>query len=66
MFTYVKHFKTVFRILRLILFAFMFSVCMLLGVIPIIPKGKEQPEIEIKITEEETIETESEERQKAL
>jgi hypothetical protein len=31
----------------------MFSVCMILGVVPIIPKRKEQPEIEIKIEEAE-------------
>lgn len=31
----------------------MFSVCMILGVVPIIPKRKEQPEIEIKMEEAE-------------
>lgn len=31
----------------------MFSVCMVLGVVPIIPKRKEQPEIEIKMEEVE-------------
>jgi hypothetical protein len=34
----------------------MFSVCMVLGVVPVIPKRKEQPEIEI--TMEETDEKE--------
>ena len=29
----------------------MFSVCIVLGVVPIIPKRKEQPEIEIKMEE---------------
>ena len=29
----------------------MFSICMVLGVVPIIPKRKEQPEIEIKVEE---------------
>ena len=29
----------------------MFSVCMILGIVPIIPKRKEQAEIEIKIEE---------------
>jgi hypothetical protein len=29
----------------------MFSVCMVLGVVPVIPKRKEQPEIEIKMEE---------------
>ena len=29
----------------------MFSVCMILGVVPIIPKRKEQAEIEIKMEE---------------
>jgi hypothetical protein len=37
----------------MLLFAFMFSVCMVLGVVPIIPKRKEQPEIEIKMEETE-------------
>ena len=37
----------------MLLFAFIFSVCMVLGVVPIIPKRKEQPEIEIKIEESE-------------
>jgi hypothetical protein len=37
----------------MLLFAFMFSVCMVLGVVPIIPKRKEQPEIEIKVEERE-------------
>jgi hypothetical protein len=31
----------------------MFSVCIVLGVVPIIPKRKEQPEIEIKMDETE-------------
>jgi len=31
----------------------MFSVCMILGVVPIIPKRKEQHEIEIKMEEAE-------------
>ena len=31
----------------------MFSVCIILGVVPIIPKRKEQPEIEIKMEEAE-------------
>lgn len=34
----------------------MFSVCMILGVVPIIPKKKEQPEIEIKMEETEELE----------
>jgi hypothetical protein len=41
------------RYFRIILFAFMFSVCMVMGVAPIIPKRKEQFTIEIKTTDTE-------------
>jgi hypothetical protein len=47
----VKDIKIIFRFLRILLFAFMFSACMILGVVPIIPKRKEQHEIEIRIEE---------------
>ena len=49
----MKWIKNIFRFFRILLFAFMFSVCMILGVVPIIPKRKEQPEIEIKMEEAE-------------
>jgi hypothetical protein len=39
------------RFLRILLFAFMFSVCMVLGVIPIIPKRKDEVVDEIIIEE---------------
>jgi len=47
----VKCIKITFQFLRILLFAFIFSVCMVLGIVPIIPKRKEQPEIEIKMEE---------------
>ena len=49
----MKYIKRILRFFRILLFAFMFSVCMILGVVPIIPKRKEQAEIEIKIGEAE-------------
>jgi len=38
----MKLMKRIFRFLRILLFAFMFAVCMVLGVVPIIPKRKEE------------------------
>ena len=49
----MKYIKRIFRFLRILLFAFMFSVCMVLGVIPIIPKRKEEVVDEIIIEETE-------------
>lgn len=43
----------ILRILRILLFAFMFAVCMLLGVAPVIPNRREQVTIEIKMDESE-------------
>jgi len=45
--------------LRVLLFAFMFAVCMILGVAPVIPNRKEQVTIEIKMDESENEELES-------
>jgi hypothetical protein len=47
----VKYIKRILRFLRILLFAFMFSVCMVLGVVPIIPKRKDEVVDEIKIEE---------------
>ena len=41
------------RFFRIFLFAFMFAVCMAMGIAPIIPKRKEQFEIEVKMDEAE-------------
>ena len=41
--------KTIAKLLRLLLFSFMFAVCMVLGIVPIIPKRKEEYAIEIQI-----------------
>lgn len=49
----MKYIKKILRLFRILLFAFMFSVCMILGVVPIIPKRKEEPGIEIKMEEAE-------------
>lgn len=48
----MKYTKKVLRFFRILLFACMFSVCMILGVVPIIPKRDEKPEIEIVEIEE--------------
>jgi hypothetical protein len=48
----VKTLNKVFRFCRLFLFAFMFAVCMVMGIAPIIPKRKEEHEIEIKIEQQ--------------
>jgi hypothetical protein len=48
----MKTLNKVFRFCRLFLFAFMFAVCMVMGIAPIIPKRKEEQEIEIKIEEQ--------------
>ena len=62
----MKYIRRILRFLRILLFAFMFSVCMVLGIVPIIPKRKEQPEIEIKIEaveEKENITVKEEKRE---
>jgi len=41
------------RLFRIFLFAFMFAVCMVMGIAPVIPKRKESFQIEIKLEENE-------------
>lgn len=41
------------RFFRMLLLAFMFAVCMVMGIAPFIPKRKEPFEIEVKIEETE-------------
>jgi hypothetical protein len=53
----VKIFKKAVRFFRILFFAFMFAVCMVMGIVPIIPKRKKEFEIEVKIAD-----TESEEK----
>jgi hypothetical protein len=57
----VKTLNKAFRFCRLFLFAFMFAVCMVMGIAPIIPKRKEEQEVEIKI-EQQTTEENTEEK----
>ena len=45
----MKLLKTIAKLLRLLLFSFMFAVCMVLGIVPIIPKRKEEYAIEIQL-----------------
>ncbi len=47
----MKIIKKVLRLCRLFLFAFMFAVCIVLGIAPVVPKRKEQYEIEVKMHE---------------
>lgn len=42
------------RLFRIFLFAIMLAVCIVVGIAPVIPKRKEQFEIEVKIDEKET------------
>lgn len=37
------------KLTRILLFSFMFAVCMIIGVVPVIPKRKEQFAAEMKI-----------------
>ncbi|MEO6315404.1 MAG: hypothetical protein ABIU63_18945 [Chitinophagaceae bacterium] len=52
----MKYLKKIFKFFGLLLFGCMFALCMVVGVVPIIPKRKEQFSIEIKM---ENIETET-------
>ena len=45
----MKTLKTIAKLLRLLFFSFMFAVCMVLGIVPIIPKRKEEYAVEIQI-----------------
>ena len=47
----MKKIKQLIRIIRVLLFAFMLAVCMVLGIAPVIPKRKEEISIETKIKE---------------
>ena len=46
-------FKRMARFLRLLLFSFLFAMCMVTGVVPFIPKRKEEIAVEMKIDVEE-------------
>ena len=41
--------KTIAKLLRLLFFSFMFAICMVLGVVSVIPKRKEEYAVEIQI-----------------
>lgn len=43
----MKIFKRTLRFLRILIFAFMFAVCMVMGVAPVIPKRKVELTIEV-------------------
>lgn len=45
--------KKVTRFLHMVIIGFMLAVCIVMGVAPVIPKRKEQYNIEIKIEEDE-------------
>ena len=45
----MKIIKKGMRLLRIFLFAFLFAFCMVMGIVPVIPKRKEQCEMEIKM-----------------
>jgi type IV secretory pathway component VirB8 len=47
----MRNFKNLMRFFRLLLFAFMLAVCMVMGIAPVIPKRKEQFAVEIKMQE---------------
>ena len=47
----MKFIKRIFTFLRILLFACMFAVCMVLGIVPIIPKRREESADEAIIQE---------------
>lgn len=47
--------KKLIRFLRTLLVAFMFAVCIVMGVVPVKPKNKEESETEIRIEEKENV-----------
>ena len=51
--------KTIAKLLRLLFFSFMFAICMVLGVVPVIPKRKEEYAVEIQIKASEKKEDEA-------
>jgi type IV secretory pathway component VirB8 len=50
----MKTLKRAFRFFRVLLFAFMLAICMVLGIAPLLPKRKESYAVEIKIEETES------------
>jgi hypothetical protein len=44
--------KKLFRLIGVLFFAILFSVCMVAGVVPVLPKRKEQVDVEVKIEPE--------------
>ncbi|MEO6356974.1 MAG: hypothetical protein ABIU77_22820 [Ferruginibacter sp.] len=55
----MKSFKKIMRVFRLLLFALMLSVCMVLGIAPVLPKRKQEIAIEINKDEAEKKESAS-------
>jgi hypothetical protein len=49
----MKIIKRAIRLLRIFLFVCMFAVCMVMGIVPVIPKRKERFEIEVKLEDAE-------------
>jgi hypothetical protein len=49
----MENIKKLMRFFRNFLFAFLFAACMVMGVLPVIPKRKERFEIEIKMQKNE-------------
>ena len=47
----MNNIKKLVGIFRLVLFALMLSVCMVLGIAPVLPKRKEETAVEIKLKE---------------
>ena len=47
----MRNFKKIMRFFRILLFAFMLSVCMVLGIAPVLLKRKEEIAVEIKMEE---------------
>lgn len=50
----MKNFKPLIRFFRILLFAFILAVCMVLGIAPVLQKRKEEIVIEIKMEENTT------------
>jgi len=50
----MKTLKRVFRFFRILLFAFMLAICMVLGIAPLLPKRKDSYAVEIKKEETES------------
>ena len=51
----MKLIKRLGKLAGMLLFGCLFAVCMVLGVVPIIPKRREQSAIEIKVENVETL-----------